>query len=340
MIVVIVVVALAVLALIGLLFEGISRSIVDLWGEPRWMKDLVVQQKDTQMALIGQNKIDVAFTGSSVMMCAIAPESSDATSGLKTYNAALFRGCPTFMEVWTTDILIPRLAPKIVVMELFPLTGNDNTWMFLEVSRHANSKWKKSDDKARRRYDRGTRFASWRMLDMRKKDWREALTKLKNKKQLIKVSRPTHALGVMGPGGDCIEYDKPGAKSAPNVAGAIVRHMDNFESQGREWQGLRDNVRDIRATGALVLWLEPPVTQDLIDNNYPGGRKAWVKENNEIRKLGEELDIEWLEAPVELDDDVDFADFIHLAGSGKHKWSRAVGEALKAHPAVQAHLKK
>jgi hypothetical protein len=107
-----------VLALL-LLAELSARVLEDRLPEPLVWHTPEAQYKVHQMdRLSARGGAQIVLLGTSQVISGLNPEIIDAAIGGRSqvYNAALASGVPRLMDPWTTDVVIPRLHPKVLII--------------------------------------------------------------------------------------------------------------------------------------------------------------------------------------------------------------------------------
>jgi hypothetical protein len=125
---------IACMVVVVLLAELFTRLIAhDLPAPLQW--DTYETQKKVQQidALSSRGGADVVFLGSSLVDLGIDPQTFDRVvgNGVTSYNAGLESSIPRMTEVWTEDIVIPKLHPKVLVLGVgaydFDANGGNRT---------------------------------------------------------------------------------------------------------------------------------------------------------------------------------------------------------------------
>jgi hypothetical protein len=122
-------IALAVAVVVFLAAEGAARVLEPRLGEPVLWGDLETQWKVEQMDhLASEGGADVVFFGSSIVNAGLDPElyAERSPPGTVVYNAALNATSPHLLELWATEIVLPRLQPQLVIIGLSSRELNDN----------------------------------------------------------------------------------------------------------------------------------------------------------------------------------------------------------------------
>lgn len=277
-----------------------------------WHDQLTTGKWHQLRALRREPPVDVVLAGSSQMLMALDPTAMP----FRCYNAAFYRAVPTVMTEWLRDEVLPRLRPRLVVWGVSILDLNDNGPFHAGI--HAKytasparepglRRWLLTHSalyRRRRRGSRGDDPTSGKPLDT--------------------------LLGPMGKGLEYVHYDSYRLTDEKRefIETQIVA---SFAMGGRQVDALRDGARLIRATGARLLIVEVPCTEEFVAM-YPNTDADLAEARRVLRGVAEELGVEFVQSSDDLPERW-FADCVHLNGVGMREWTTllapVVEEALR-----------
>jgi hypothetical protein len=331
------VVMIAALALLLLLVELVARSAAGSTFADLWMKEPLLQRKDDQMRATVPRRLDVLFLGSSETMCAIDPVVIKQHAGISSYNAGVFRGVMSYVSRWGCDFALRRLEPRIVVIEVWPALLNQNGAMVDHYHQYLAAPYFTSRRRIRFLYEAGHWLVCLRMAPLLTQPARvvKLAAQTVRARDCWTARRPLALPGVIGAGGESVEHDeRPTYRVGRRLRAVLEEQLDNWELGDRECAALTTLVEAARARGARVLLYEPPYTEDLWREFFPGGEEAWERAWRGVRELSESLDASWIKPELDMTSHELFADPVHANLEGKRRFSIAMGDALL--PEVQA----
>lgn len=252
------------------------------------------------------------FAGSSQVLEGIRPSLAAPASGPCVYNAALHRSFLPLTEPWLQDVVLPLARPHLVVLGLSVLDLNDNGVAQHEVVRRFER------SVARRQ---GLMAACVRTTHQRSAAARVALGGV-----LPSFQPRSIRIGPEGEGtefADAVEYRLSERKRAYIEQDLIAEYHFGDETAVR----LRRVVSAIREAGSEVVFLEMPVTDELV-RMLPSGDRTIEATRNTLRERSRELAVRLIEDLRVMEDHRWFADCVHFNGRGMTEASHLVAEAL------------
>lgn len=306
---IVVAVLVAVVALVALA-EGAARVLERRMPAYRFWHDQLTTGKWHQLrALRREPPVDVVLAGSSQMLMALDPTAMP----FRCYNAALYRAVPAVMTEWLREFVLPSLRPRLVVWGVSILDLNDNGLFHSGI------------------YERFTSSAARRPGPRRWLLTHSALARRGRtllRRRPVADDDPTRAkplsalLGPMGKGLEYVDYDEY-RLSDDKREFIETQIVAGFSMGGAQVSALRSGVAAVRATGAEVVLVEMPCTEEFVAM-YPRGWDDLAESRALLRGVAADLGVAFVEAPEELPQRW-FADCVHLNGVGMREWSARVG---------------
>lgn len=321
-----------VLVALMVLLEVVARTTAKGSGADVWLKEPLLQRKDDRMRQLGRKaQPDVLFLGSSGIMCAVDPEILSREFGVTAYNAGIFRGTTCYVASWGRLFALRRLTPRIVVIEVWLPTINDNSDMSEHYNQHLKSPYFTSRKRMRFLYELGHWMTLLRLAPPAATAPIQLARQMGQSLQRVgswTARRPVSLPGVIGMDGESVEHDaKLGYRTGALLQKLLRGMMQEWSMGAQNWSALTELIAVARAGGAQVLLLEPPYTDELAREYFPGGLPAWLLARELVEQRALELDALWL-LPERMTEEAYFSDPVHANLAGKRHFSVAVGTAL------------
>lgn len=322
---------IAALLGLGLLVEGVSRSMAFHMYADLWLKEPLLQRKDDQMRAFARHGVDVLFLGSSATMCAIDPAVLRAHTGLSSYNAGVFRASMSYLSRWSQDFPLRRVSPRLVVIEGFLLCANDNSELDEHFQLYQRAPYFTSRRRIRLLYEWGYYLVTLRCAPLvaAPRLFVRALIGTIRTRRPVRWQSVRSLPGVIGPGGESVEHDEHLTfRIGPRLDAALQGMVRDWHVGGREWSAFAALVEAVRATGVQVLLLEPPYTAELTSQYFPGGLQAWEADRARFREFCAQLGVDWIDTAGVLEDSQHFSDPVHANLRGKTLFTVVVSNVL------------
>ena len=266
-----------------------------------WHDQLTTGKWHQIRALRREPPVDVVFAGSSQMLMAADP----TRLPFRAYNAALYRAVPTVMTEWLRDEVLPALRPRLVVWGVSILDLNDNGPFHHGI--HARY----TASPARRWLLRNSALARRRGLLLR----RGAGPRTDDPT----AGKPLDSLlGPMGKGMEYVHFDtyRLSDDKREFIETQIVA---DFAMGGAQVAALREGARLVRASGARLLLVEVPCTEEFVAM-YPRQAADLADARALLRSVADELGVAFVQSGDDLPERW-FADCVHLNGVGMREWT-------------------
>jgi hypothetical protein len=325
-----VVAVLAVLAVLALLVETVARAVAHVRQEPLRWHDLFTQRKQDQMERLG--RCDLVFAGSSKMLYGVDPNVVAERTGLRAYNASIYRGVPLVTEAWLRDVVLRTLRPRYVVVGISPTEINDNSPLVGRLEEYRAAKVFHAGRVRRLHWWLGRLSYAIRYAGL-----------LRHPRGLLSLVRgvlrrrdvwtwrvPAEIPGELGPNGLSLKFLGRSYGHGPRMYALIRDQVTNF-SNGGEQAGAYHRLGPLcESYGARLVLAAMPAAQELIDDTFEGGRAAWDAEWARLRAMVADLGLPLVDVADGFEDHALFADMVHLNGAGQAEFSRRLGDALAA----------
>ncbi len=315
--------AVLIAAVTFLLLEMGVRAIdsalpeINAWREP--MVSTKVKQMDARGAT------DVVFAGSSQMLFAGDPAMLKSLQvPWNAYNAAIWGGPPVVNEHWLTEVVLPRLRPKTVVMGVSPID-------FVEPVNDAAQ----------------TYFSSAAVRD----DWLGKIEqRLSNASALVRHRRdlrsPKSVYDAVvrrlrdqpGPSVPAARVDSAGRLPCcdgltfnPEVVDVATRQLleeidrDGWELSDTQLEAFKRTVSTLGRRGVEVIVVDMAISAPLIDLL---GEKEYADYRTFLRGEAERLRLPVLDMAGGMDLTTFFFDYDHLNRAGANVFNTVVARAL------------
>jgi hypothetical protein len=318
--------AAVIAALTLLVFEAGVRAIdsslpeINAWREP--MVAAKVKQMD---ALRVKGRTDVVFGGSSQMLYAGDPAMLKSLRvPWNAYNAAFWGAPPVVNEHWLTEVVVPRLRPKTVIMGVSPIdfiepVGDAAQTYFASAA--VRDDWlgrierRISSTSALVRHRRGLRSP--------KAVYEAVIRRLRGQPGPHMASAGIDAAGRL-PCCDGFSFNP----EAVDVATKEI--LDEVERSGwplsdAQLEAFKGTVTTLRSQGAEVLLVDMAISAPLIDLL---GRDEYRDYRKFLRQQARSLEVPVIDMAGGLDRTTFFFDYDHLNRAGANVFNTAVARVL------------
>jgi hypothetical protein len=312
--------------------EAVARAVNHVEPEPLWWHDLFTQRKEAQMRrLAREGGVDVVFIGSSKMLYGVDPDVIAARTGLRCYNASIYRGVPTVSEAWLHDRVLELLRPQVVVVGMSPTEVNDNSPLNTRLEEYRAAPVFSASGARRLLLEAGHRSAAARFVRMAKQPRRMAgaVAKAARTPEAWRWSLPTEIEHTLGPSGQCLSLQDRSYGHGPRMY-ALIRSQagENYDNGGVQSDALARIVSLVAAHGARTVFAAMPAATEFLDDLFEGGRPAWAREWERLRKVAADAGTPVVDVAEGFEDHRWFADMVHLNGIGRQEFSERLAAAL------------
>ncbi len=325
---------LAAAVLLGLAWELMMRAVARVGGTPVWWHDSFTQAKEAQLhELRHAGGVDVVFIGTSMMLLGLDPDRVGARTGLRCYNASVYRGVPTVSEAFLTDVVLREVRPSLVVMGMSPFDVNDNGLLATRLAEY----------RAAKVFTGGPIWSFVRFFGRHCYTIRN-LPALKHPPELGRNLvtawrtgapgrwRVIHEIpGYLGPAGQGLEFLQRHYFTGPQMYALIRRQAyDNYDNGGVQMEAFRRVVALNARHGARTVFAAMPVAAAFFEGMFIGGRERWEREWTTLRRLAGELGVPVVDVASEFEGEQYYADLIHMNRAGRDSFTDRLCEALLA----------
>lgn len=319
-------VLVVMLAVCGALEVGV-RVIDDRLPEPLVWPSFEAQRKVDQMDQRAGQPVDVVFLGTSMMNAGVIPSLFVSTAGadISAYNASLSSGRPELMEFWSLHVVVPRLHPRLVVIGVTSGDINDNVSSdraFLDAFSDSPGGLAALDrESALDRTDDWLRghVALWRHRNELRDPSAVWDAVRGNTAAVDPVAASIDAEGHVTYRGDATFTPRP---TEQGIAG-----VGNWTLGTEQPNALRRLIAGLQASGARVVLVQLPITEDFIDR-HPRKGADYAQAKLAIADLARGANVDLLDLDG-IRDHADFADEIHLNRKGATKFTVALVNAMR-----------
>jgi hypothetical protein len=319
------------LLVLALLAELVARAIAHLHPEPLRWHDLFTQRKQDQMERLGQ--CDLVVAGSSKMLYGVDPNVLASVTGLKAYNASIYRGVPLVTEAWLNDVVLATLRPKYVVVGISPTEVNDNSPLTTRLDEYRAAPVFHASPARRRWWAVGKRCYALRYVSLlaQPRLLARLLKKALARRDVWRWSVPSELPGELGPNGQSLKFLDRSYGHGPKMYELIRQQAGiNFSNGGEQSSAFGRLKPVVESYGARFVVAAMPAAREMIEEMFEGGRAAWDAEWARLRSMLASLDIPLVDVATGLEDHELYADMVHLNGAGQAEFSRRLGHALVA----------
>lgn len=279
-------------------------------GKWRQLEDLVRRGESVEVLLIG----------SSQMVAALDP-TTIVPPPLTAYNAALHRATPDLTARWLTDVVLPRVRPRVVVWGLGSADLNDNGPIHDETLATFLRSPGASSSPARRYLSAlRTRYALLRHA--------KVLLQPRRFARLLRKSATVAGTATyrhLGPRGRSQQYwEREEYWTTPEKLAFLKgKVVSDFAVGGRQIETITRTVQRLRSAGVGVLLIEMPHAQEYQDL-LPRGEQDVLRAREALQRIADETG-SVLHTPERDELPTDwFNDCVHLNGRGMRGWTAAV----------------
>lgn len=312
----------AVLAVAVLLAgELAARALEGRLPDPLVWHTEAAQAKVEQMEALGH--AEVVAVGSSLVAHGVDPAVLADRLDVSAYNAGLTAGLPGLTRPWTSQVVIPRLAPELLVVGVgsFDLTDHPSGAVFRDAF---------VDSPAGRRVTRSSDLlgdASWWLAD-HSTLWAHR-TRLRQPRTLLSALRGEPAevdpdVAALGPRGRTARYEDlvfdPHEPAGPGLP------VGSWSLGTDQPAALRGLVTDAREAGVEILLVTMPTTDAFVDR-HPRGEADHATYVEAVQWLATDTGARLLRFD-DLRDPELFIDQVHLNRDGASVFSQRLADAL------------
>ncbi len=318
--------AVVIAAVTFLVLEAGVRAIDSALPEINAWREPIVAAKVKQMDALGANgPIDVVLAGSSQMLFAGDPAMLKSLQvPWNAYNAALWGAPPVVNEHWLTEVVLPRLRPKTVVMGVSPLD-------FIEPVADAAQTYFKSSA-VREDWLGGVerRVSKVSALVRHRRDLRspKAVYDAVVRRMRGQPGPSVPAAGIDASGRlpccDGLTFD-------PEVVDIATRQLleqvdrDGWELSDNQLAAFKRTVTTLTARGAEVLVVDMAISSPLMDVL---GKRRYTAYQTLLRREAQTLRVPLLDMAGGLDRTTFFFDYDHVNRAGANVFNTVVARAL------------
>lgn len=313
-----------------LLLEAAVRLVAPRLPEPLVWNDREVQNKVARIdALSRRTAASAVFAGSSSMNAAADAELTTNLIGgnAPAFNAALNGSDLRSIGFWLSNVVGPRLHPRVVVVGTTSLEWNDNGITQADFYR----KLIRSD---------GARELTGRLGRVgRLEAWLEDYSYLARYR--TELRRPTHVLNG-DPRDKSAAVDELGTLRAirafqtrPYGVPAEFRRRTEQESfHDYAIGGVQQNTLSrlssaLRRMDATLVVVKMPVTSDVFAL-HPRGKRDYKSYERALERFAESHDVVFVDAASHISDPKFFVDPVHLNAAGTARFTRLLVPTLRA----------
>ncbi|MCP3973232.1 MAG: hypothetical protein GY720_01925 [bacterium] len=261
----------------------------------------------------GLDGIDVVFAGTSMAWQGLVPSvwTAHDPDGRSAFNAGMAGGVPEVMEPWLTDVVLPRLAPELVVWGLSSLDlstsyGSDN------------------EDRYRDALEaRDGALASFERLTARYSALVRYRNVLRDPSEWGEDRGFDEAAAILGADGERRDFEEGiTAKRRRQVEARLTE----YSIDANDIAAIHRTVVELRAAGTEVVFVHMPVPQRYVAL-HPEGAADVASTRTAIDRLGEVLEVDVIDASSGFSDR-DFVDFTHLDEAAAAAFTERVVQVL------------
>ena len=317
----------AVAVIVVLVAELVLRTLPALPPPIVW-NDVEVDQKAETMERhrAAGERAPVVYVGSSIIDAAIDPElvASAYPRARRGYNAALEGADGTSIAGWTEEVVLPRLAPEVVVVGLSPRELNDNGRNQQEFADtfFASRGWRDASGRASLA-DRLSATAEERSALARSR------SRLRDPATALRYWRSGERTSWQSPNdpgsGRLLRYDDSETYMPPDLDGADAVFGD-FEAGGRISARLDRMIERLHRADVSVVLLEPAVVAEDLDPVIKESDRAAA--SAVVRRLGASRCVPIIDLRDHVTDRSAFADNVHVNARGRLAVSTELGDRL------------
>lgn len=321
---------LAVLAAAGALELG-ARALASSLDEPLWWHDRFTQRKELQMMrLRRRGGADIVLLGSSKVLLGLDPAAFHRVTGLRCYNASIYRGLPGLSEAWLQDRVLPMLRPRFVLIGISPSEVNDNTPLNQQLGLYRSSRVFSAGRLALGHRRAGQLSAAVRLAPLLRQPRVvvRAMRSAARRPGSWHLRAPAEIPGVLGPHGEGLNYLDRTYGNGPRMRELYHQLAADYDDGGIQSGALRRMPLHVEQSGGRVVFIALPGSAEYIDDTFEGGRAAWEESKRRLALLAEETGCWLIDVSAGFEDHSYYADMLHLNRTGRDAFSSRVAEAL------------
>ncbi|MGH9167890.1 MAG: hypothetical protein ACRD02_08715 [Acidimicrobiia bacterium] len=289
-----------------------------------------MQDKYAQIYRLAETggEVEVVFVGSSVAFEGIDPVAfTEASDGLRAYNAGIPAASLREVQLWTSEVVIPRLRPESVVVALTSVDVNQESGAefreLLLASRGYRQATQPGGENLANRLERllERHLALFRM--------RTVLRDPVKAVRALALGDRAPELGPVGPFGQ-----EPAGREDPDYSltdslARRIRENDlaDFSVSEAQLEGLGDLVTDLHRRQVEVFLVLMPVTDDY-QRLHPRGASDYAGFVSALEAFGAQRDVMVLDLGNTIDSLQLFRDPSHLNPEGAERFSALLAETL------------
>lgn len=324
--------ALVVVALALLLAEALMRRAARYEDEPLWWHDRFTMHKELQMRRLQRaGGVDVVVIGTSMMLYGVDPVVLTRRTGLRVYNASIYRGVPTVSEAWLRDRVLPMLRPQVVVVGMSPVEVNDNSPLNTRLGEYRDAPvWRGG---VLRSLHRQAALRSWLALylPMARQPRRFLSVLLRGLRSPHRWTVPLEVPGVLGREGQGEDFADRSFKVMPRMRELVMQQVGrDYDNGGEQESAYRRIAELVQESGARVVFAAMPLPAELHDEVFQGGRANWAAQYDRLAALADEVGAPLVDVAEGFEDSRYYGDLVHLNGEGRQVFSERLADAL--HP--------
>ena len=311
------------LAVVGVLLaaEGGVRVLTGTLPPPAgWPTDEYPIKDERTAELADAGGTSVVIVGSSVADVSIDPAGFGEPS--LAYNAGLVGATAWIVDVWTREVVVPRLDPRLVVVAVSSRDLNDNG-AGVELSDHLF-----------RESEGGRRVLGTESTVDRVERWLDERSALLRYREVLR--RPFEAFAGYDPpdrnaaavtdlGLETHLLDEPYADRATAVEFMRREPLRDFALGGVQQQAFERLVTSLEDDGRIVVVVDVPVTQDYVDA-HPRGERDMTEYRAVVDDIVERAGATLVRPGVW--DPSFFSDPLHLNGAGVDRLTELLVDRL------------
>jgi hypothetical protein len=303
-----------------LVAELVARVLASGLPNPAWtfpQHDRKVDQMEAMFA--ARETVDVVLVGNSSVNSGFHVDDLEAFSGLGTfYNAALDGSSMRLIEDWTLNVVVPLVAPKVVVIGLTSRDLNDASLSNAEVF----GDYLASRGRAR--------FLGEETIGHKTRSVLSSLSALVRISPFLR--EPASLVLQYNPAGPSTgEFVLPGEEYAPRVVDITrtrERALNDYALGGIELESLTRLVRSLESQGIRVIVMEMPyVNPDYLDL-HPEGAADYQAYREVVADFASTEALPYVDLTDYPWTTAEFYDFLHVNSAGIDLLNRMLAEAL------------
>lgn len=289
-----------------------------------------MQDKYVQISGLAETgtEVDVLFVGSSVAFEGIDPVAfTEASNGLRAYNAGIPAASLRELELWASEVVIPRLHPETVVVAFTSMDVNQDAGAefreLLLASRGYRQATQPGGENLANRLERllERHVALFRMRTVLRDPVKAA--------QALVLGERAPELRPVGPfGQEPTGREDPDYSLTESLARRIRENdLADFSVGETQLGGLGELVTDLHRRDLEVFLVLMPVTEDY-QRLHPRGASDYAGFVSALQAFGAERGVTVLDLGSAIDSLQFFRDPSHLNPEGAERFSALLAETL------------